>query len=107
MVGGLVLKASLLQKFYIRGAYWLLEVNEDWISPDLEKHINYLLPKLIALMCKNKRPMEEIKKVLDIYAYYFYLVRAGILNTPVFVSNIAEGGITTRPIRNTNISKGG
>ena len=82
--------------------YWILCVNEDWVSPDIEKHVNYLLPKVIGLMFENKRPMDEIKTVLDIYAYYFTLYKMGIKNMPVLVSELSHDG---KPMRqSTNIT---
>ena len=77
-------------------------MNEDWIGPDIEKHVNYLLPKVIGLMFENKRPMDEIKTVLDIYAYYFTLYKMGIKNMPVLVSELSHDGKLVR--QSTNIT---
>ena len=78
-------------------------MNEDWISVDIEKHVNYLLPKVIGLMFENKRPMDEIKTVLDIYAYYVTLRKIGIKNMPVLVSELSHDGKPVRP-QSTNIT---
>ena len=96
------LKDLILQDAAMYTRYWILCVNEDWISPDIEKHVNYLLPKVIGLMFENKRPMDEIKTVLDTYAYYFTLNKMGIKNMPVLVSKFSHG----KPMRpqSTNIT---
>ena len=60
-------------------------VDGDWVPANTKKHLEYLLPKLIKLMFENKRPMEDIKIILDLYAYYWHFVKAGYESTPILV----------------------
>lgn len=64
---------------------WIFIVEGDWISPNIEKHVKYLLPKVIGLMFKNNRPIENIKEVLEVYAYYSILAKAGLPNSPILI----------------------
>lgn len=101
------LKGLAQQNVGISVNYWILCVNEDWISPDIEKHVNYLFPKVIGLMFENKRPMDEIKTVLDTYAYYVILYKMGIKNMPVLVSELSHDGKPVRPQNTNQRFKGG
>jgi hypothetical protein len=70
--------------------YWIFTVEGDWIVADLRKHLDYLLPKVIRLMVKNNRPEEDIKAVLDIYAYYYALSKIGLLTSPVIAKEVKQ-----------------
>ena len=66
----------------LTGRIYIVDNVDDFVSVDIDKHVNVLLPKFIRLMIENKRTEESIRAILGLYAYYSTILMANVHTFP-------------------------